>query len=74
MLSDVLGVALALSFGIMLASAGSASSMLGTTSTVEQHSVMKSSNMSSSSSIRAGNMSKQVTQQPEICQKQQAAL
>ena len=64
MVSNVLGVALALSIGIILASAGSASSVLGATSTgnTSGNLTMKSSNMTSSGSMTnktgAGNMSK----------------
>ena len=64
MVSNLLGVALALSVGIMLASAGSASSVLGANSTgnASGNPSMKSSNMTSSGKMMnktgAGNMSK----------------
>src|SRR5438093_4556932 len=64
MVSNVLGVALALSVGIMLASAGSASSVLGANSTgnASSNSCMKSSKMTSPGNTMnktgAGNMSK----------------
>ena len=65
MLSSILGMVLAFSIAIMLASAGSASSVLGATSSTGNasgNSAVKSSNMTSSGSMMnktgVGNMSR----------------
>ena len=77
MLSSILGMVLAFSIAIMLASAGSASSVLGATSSTGNangNSAVKSSNMTSSGSMMnktgVGNMSRAGNAKAGKCQKQ----